>query len=65
MKTPGTRPTVPSNQYVLILDAHGKPVAIAPLQQLRHNPFPASQIRLVDSQSQSLQVQTETAPAHG
>jgi hypothetical protein len=65
MKTQITRPNVPSNQYVLILDAHGKPLAIAPLQQLRHNPFPTAQIRLVDTQSTSLEAQTELAPSYG
>lgn len=61
MKTQTTRSSIPSNQYVLILDAHGKPLAIAPLQQLRHNSFPAAQIRLVDSQTKLLETQSETA----
>lgn len=35
--------------YALILDARGKPLALAPLQQLQNTPFPPEQIQLVDA----------------
>ena len=65
MKTQMTRPNVPSNQYVLILDTHGKPLAIAPLQQLRHKAFPAEQIRLIDTTTKSPETRVEATLPHG
>lgn len=47
--------------YALILDAHGKPLALAPLQQLQNTPFPAEQIHLVDAEAHVLPTAHDTA----
>ncbi len=47
--------------YALILDAHGKPLALAPLQQLQNTPFPAEQIQLVDAEAHVLPAPHEPA----
>ncbi len=60
MITPITQPqrTIRSPSgtlYVLVMDTHGKPLALAPLQQLRHNPFPLERIRLMDANASLLE----------
>lgn len=56
--SPTSLQTVPRNiggtLYALILDAHGKPLALTPLQQLSHSPFPSEQIQLVDAEARLL-----------
>ena len=69
---PQTTRNIGGTLYALILDAHGKPLALAPLQQLHHTPFPPEQIQLVDAEAHvlatpndatnSLNVKSQVAP---
>jgi hypothetical protein len=54
---------VGANLFVLVMDTQGKPLAIAPLRQLEHNPFPIGQIRLIEGEARVLEVSETNALA--
>ena len=35
------------SQFIVILDVQGTPIAVAPMEQLKHTSYPANQIRIL------------------
>ena len=62
--TPPTIHNAGGPHYVLIMDARGNPLALAPLQKLQHNPFPMEQIRRIDGEARVLETGAASAPPH-
>lgn len=57
---PQTTRNIGGTLYALILDAEGKPLALAPLRQLTHTSFPTEQLKLVNGGARLVETTTPT-----